>query len=185
MDTLYKDNTEGGIRLLDIKSFDSALKLKWLKFLREKCQNPLHTLMSRNLNNLNNINWQINISPKYLNSFLSSYKDGFVKNIVNIWINSNHKSFNTQTSGEELRNQCLWLNSYIRVLNKPIFYKEFVSKQILKIKDIMKSRNDFFTYAELCTKYNYRFQIMQYNSLLSAIPWKKNELKNMLNHLQN
>ena len=39
IDTLYKDYKEGGIRLLDIKSFDSALKLKWLKFLREKCQN--------------------------------------------------------------------------------------------------------------------------------------------------
>ena len=110
--------------------------------------------MSRNLNNLNDINWQINISPKYLNSVLSSYKDGFVKNIVNIWIHSNHKSINTQTSGEELRNQCLWLNSYIVVLNKPIFYKEFVSKQILKIKDIMKSRNDFLAYAKLCAKYN-------------------------------
>ena len=34
----------------------------------------------------------------------------------------------------------------------------------------MKSKNDFLTYAELCTKYNYQFQIMQYNSLLSAIP---------------
>ena len=124
IDTLYKNYKGGGIRFLDIKSFDSALKLKWLKFLREKCQNPLHTLMSRNLNNLNNINWQINTSPKYLNSVLSAYKDGFVKNIVNIWINSNHKSINTQTSGEELRNQCLWLNSYISVLNKLIFYQK-------------------------------------------------------------
>ena len=97
MDTLFKDYKEGGIRLLNIKSFDSALKLKWLKFLCEKCQNPLHTVMSRNLNNLNNMNWQINISPKHLNSVLSSYKDGFVKNIVNIWIHSNHKSINTQT----------------------------------------------------------------------------------------
>ena len=85
MDTLYKDYKEGGIRLLDIKYFDLALKLKWLKFLREKYQNPLHRLMSRNLNKLNNINWQINISPKHLNSVLSSYKDGFVKKILSIY----------------------------------------------------------------------------------------------------
>ena len=37
----------------------------------------------------------------------------------------------------------------------------------------MNSRNDFLSYAELCAKYNYRFQIMQYNSLLPAITWKK------------
>ena len=30
-----------------------------------------------------------------------------------------------------------------------------------------------FTYAELCAKYNHRFKIMQYNSFLPAIPWKK------------
>ena len=56
MDTLFKDYKEGGNGLLDLKSFDTALQLKWIKLLREKCRNPLHTLMSRNLNNLNDMN---------------------------------------------------------------------------------------------------------------------------------
>ena len=36
METLYKDLNEGGIKLLDLKTFDTALKMKWIKFLIEK-----------------------------------------------------------------------------------------------------------------------------------------------------
>ena len=44
---------------------------------------------------------------------------------------------------------------------------------ILAVKDIMKNTTIFYTYHELCDRYNYSFNVMEYNSLLSAIPWKR------------
>ena len=43
----------------------------------------------------------------------------------------------------------------------------------MAVKDIMKDTNIFYTYHELCDRYNYSLGIMEYNSLLSAIPWKR------------
>ena len=39
LETLCKDLNEGGTKLLDIRSFDVALKMKWIKFLIEKDSN--------------------------------------------------------------------------------------------------------------------------------------------------
>ena len=43
----------------------------------------------------------------------------------------------------------------------------------LAVKDIMKDTTIFDTYHELADRYNYSFNVMEYNSLLSAIPWKR------------
>ena len=51
-----------------------------------------------------------------------------------------------------------------------------VSKHISNVSDLMKSRNTFFSYADVCDKCNCQFNIMDDNSLMSAIPWK-NRLK--------
>ena len=43
-------------------------------------------------------------------------------------------------------------------------------KGIVRLQDIMKNNCVFLT---LCTKFDCVFNIMEYNSLLSAIPWKR------------
>ena len=46
-------------------------------------------------------------------------------------------------------------------------------KGIVNLQDIMKNNSVFLTYRELCVKFDCVFNIMEYNSLLSAIPWKR------------
>ena len=36
----------------------------------------------------------------------------------------------------------------------------------------MKTDKSFYTYTELCNKYGCNINVMQFNSVLSAIPWK-------------
>ena len=64
METLYKDYDEGEIRLLHIKSFDAALKLKWINYFHRENRNVLHILMSRNLQRISDIKWQTNICQR-------------------------------------------------------------------------------------------------------------------------
>ena len=56
-------------------------------------------------------------------------------------------------------------------------------KGMVRLQDIMKNNCVFLTYRELCTKSDCVFNIMEYNSLLSAIPWTRtlaNQLKQYL-----
>ena len=46
-------------------------------------------------------------------------------------------------------------------------------KGIAKLQDIMKNNCVFLTYRELCVKFDCVFNIMEFNSLLSAIPWER------------
>ena len=46
-------------------------------------------------------------------------------------------------------------------------------KGIVKLQDIMKNIYVFLTYRDLSLKFDCVFNIMEYNSLLSAIPWKR------------
>ena len=59
----------------------------------------------------------------------------------------NFKNITNQSNVEELKNQCLWLNSHIRVGNKPIFYEDMVDNDIIYIKDLMKTDKSFNTYT--------------------------------------
>ena len=43
---------------------------------------------------------------------------------------------------------------------------------MIYIKDLMKTDKSFLTYTELCNKYGCTINVMQSNSVLSAIPWK-------------
>ena len=121
------------------------------------------------------MNWQINISPKDIKYVLNSCKK-FFETILKAWVEINYKQITPLTDVNELMHQCIWFNSHIRVQNKPIFYKHMVSKHFLNVSDLMKYRNTFFSYAEVCDKYNCQFNIMDYSSLISAIPLK-NRLK--------
>ena len=103
----------------------------------------------------------------------SGFKAGiFVCNIIRSWAEVNFKNITNQSNVEELKNQCLWLNSHIRVGNEPIFYDDMVDNDITYIKDLMKTDKSLFTYTELCNKYGCNINAMQFNSVLSAIPWK-------------
>ena len=47
-----------------------------------------------------------------------------------------------------------------------------VDNDIIYIKYLMKMDKSFYTYTELCNKYGCNINVMQFNSVLSAIPWK-------------
>ena len=46
-DTLFKSFENGGINLLDLRSFDKALKIKWIKYIIDEAGNSLSILMSK------------------------------------------------------------------------------------------------------------------------------------------
>ena len=170
-DTLFKSFENSGINLLDLRSFDKALKIKWIKYITDKAENSLSILMSKDITKLKDIIWKGNISYSDIKK-VTSIKNVFLGSVLGAWTTVKYEKL-TSPKKEVLLKQCLWLNSYIRVQNKPVFYKTMFEKGIVNLQDIMKNNCVFLTYRELCVKFDCVFNIMEYNSLLSAIPWKR------------
>ena len=170
-DTLFKSFENGGINLLDLRSFDKALKIKWIKYITDKAENSLSILMSKDITKLKYIIWKGNISYSDIKK-VTSIKNVLLGSVLEAWTTVKYEKL-TSPKKEVLLKQCLWLNSYIRVQNKPVLYKTMFEKGIVNLQYTMKNKCVFHTYRELCVKFDCVFNIMEYNSLLSAIPWKR------------
>ena len=76
---------------------------------------------------------------------------------------------------KDIRNEFLWLNPYIKVGRKSIFYQHWYTKGIKFICDILNAQGgDFIGTEELQEKINLQIYSLEYYSMRSAISgeWK-------------
>ena len=122
---------------MDLRSFDKALKIKWIKYITDKAENSLSILMSKDITKLKDIIWKGNFSYSDIKK-VTSIKNVFFGSVLEAWTTVKYEKL-TSPKKEVLLKQCLWLNSYIRVQNKPVFYKTMFEKGIVNLQDIMKN----------------------------------------------
>ncbi len=69
-------------------------------------------------------------------------------------------------------NECLWLNSWVKISNKIIYheYKKWYNAGIIQVGDIIDSSGNFLSEKEIANKFNLHVNTMKYNSLKDAIP---------------
>ena len=67
------------------------------------------------------------------------------------------------------------LNKYRKVNKTEIKWNPWIEKNILIIHDIVNSQGSFLTTEEIRQQYNFKCDILQYNSLKDAIPkiWRE------------
>ena len=145
--------------------------MKWIKYMIQKPDTPLGVMMLKNIEKYKETLWHANMTVKD-SKIIFQFSNTFVKNIMKAYYELTFNDLKDAIKPELLR-QPLWLNTHICVQRKIIFYKTMFERGILAVKDIMKNTTIFYTYHELCDRYNYSFNVMEYNSLLSAIPWKR------------
>ena len=71
-------------------------------------------------------------------------------------------------------NEYLWNNHFIRINNRPVFYKFMYIKNVFYVKDLFDENNRLLTYKKFQDKFDLRCYFTTYFGLLSAIPnhWK-------------
>ena len=75
----------------------------------------------------------------------------FLKELLEIWTEVHF----IQSNGLEenyIKNQLIWYNSCIRVENKPIYYKNWATNGIIKIKDLLDNENDILDFEKFQKK---------------------------------
>ena len=83
------------------------------------------------------------------------------------WSNINYED--NISSKEQLLSQYLWLNSLIRVNNKPIHYTAWSSQGIQNIGHLMENETRFLSFSEFKERYNVKTNFLSFCGVISAI----------------
>ena len=159
---LVKEYEEGGLKMINIDAFISALKITWIRRLimdGGKWANIIHTY----------------ISSKELINFGDSYILNQLTNMTNpFWLDV-LKSLLTFTKLKEPNNidnilqTPVFYNENIRIGRKPIFYQTCCNKGITFVNDFVKDNGEFYSENEFKNIYGIKTNFIQYNGLINCI----------------
>ena len=167
---LKKSKEVGGIKIIDLYVKDVSTKISWIKRIH---QNSFMCKIAENyiphLSTLNEKLWACNINEKDIRAIT---KESFYRDVWLAWSKINHKS---PSNLEEILNETLWLNSFIRVNDGPVVYKNCIEKDLLYIKNLLNDNGEIMNYNEFVDKYGNIMNYVLFYGLLSAIPaeWKQ------------
>ena len=143
--------------MLDIQIFNRALKAKWIQ---------------NYLDSSNKGKWKLFLDfvlAKYNANLLISGNDAasleiddpFTKELIEIWSCLN---FEKQPS-----NILVWYNSFVRIDNKPIYYKNWYKAGINFQNDLLDENFHFLTFGAFKEKFSVKTNFLQYQSVVSTV----------------
>ena len=131
LETLCKKKVQGGLRLVDIAAKQKALQISWI--FKTQQDQFLNSCMLRELNTaLDHGIWQCNLNKKDCINMFGA--DALWSRILSSWCELH---FCVPTSVNEILHQSLWANSPIRINDKPIIWKHWIDKNIMRISDFL------------------------------------------------
>ncbi len=117
-DILIGKREQGGLKLCDLKMKDRALKIQWIKRIRNK-NSSLSNLAYYFLPKMGEYIWKCNLNPYDVDKILPI--NTFWRDVLKAW---GHYNFTYPLEKENICNNIIWYNSHILIDNKPIFYKK-------------------------------------------------------------
>ena len=87
-------------------------------------------------------------------------------NILTVWQSLHSK---VPLSANEIKEEILRNNRFIKIGGKTVFHKAWVSKGILRIKDILNAHDNFLSFQDLKDTLDVLGTFLDYGGLLAAI----------------
>ena len=161
-----------GLKLVDLKSKDLAIKAAWP--IRWKDRKPeelkwIYTALPIKDERI----WETNCKEKATQSYVERNS---LSTIVSIWKAWSKITYKYPEEKDEILDSVLWGNSQILRQNRPIFDQRLLHSKINKIIDIYDTdKKCFYHYDKICNMYsNTTLTFLLYCSIIAAIPnmWK-------------
>ena len=172
--TLFLPLNEGGIKMPHLPSFNYSIKLSWLKrLLQTENTQAWKSLFLCNMPLKDDVFWKCNLSKDDLGIFAGTMTSEFWKEVLEAFCIFNFKA---DLTDYDVKTQVIWFNSFIKVQDKVVFFKDCYEAGIIFISDILNDDGLLMTYEQLKTKFNHlRLSRLAYYGLVSAIPriWKQ------------
>ena len=153
---------QGGLKLVDLKAKDKALKATWPQILLDEKDYSV-MVYSVLCPELHELIWKVYLRPEHVKLF--NISNQFWSDVLAAWCEYNY------WHNFQIDNQIIWYNSRILVENKPILWKKLLRNGLIYIYQLFRD-GKYKSFHQLNTEYG--ISIMQYNSLTMALPvdWK-------------
>jgi len=161
-EVLIQNIENGGLKMPYIDAM-TALKLTWINRLLNDRNN--FSLVAQAVTGISD--FQIFFTKKLDLKYIDQDIPIFYKQLLGYWFAFHGTD---PSSINEILNESLWENRRILVGGKPLLYPKWKTNGIQIIYDVINSRGEILSWKEIQRKVKARIDIMQYNSLISAIP---------------
>ena len=166
--TMISDYSEGGLRMIDLISFNKALKSTWAKKYLDPENHGKWKLF---------LDWQLqqyggpvvsrgNLNRHDLSKFINS-TDAFTTEILQLWSEISYEA--NVNSTDHFLSLPLWHNSLIQIDNRPVYYKSWSCKGIQNVTDLLKDPTTFLSPHELQERYNVKTNFLVLHGLKSSL----------------
>ena len=166
---MINEYENGGLKMLDIDSFNKALKTMWiLKYLDKSNKGKWKLLFDYYLQNYGGkLAFDSNLNKR--DRKIVKIKDDFIKEVFDIWADLQYQ--NVTESFDDFLEQNLWNNSLIRIDDIPVCFQEWIKQGIGKVKDLTKQDNveKFLSHLEFKTMYEIDTSFPSYFGLISCL----------------
>ena len=160
--TLQSNINNGGVKLVNFKRKDKALKVSWIAYLQHDtalaalAYNFLCPIMKENI-------WRCNLNTKDVDAVVT--RNGFWKDVLKNWSELNFKE---TVESEQMLAQIIWFNSHIKINGKVYLNSRACKNDLLYISQLVDPKGNFLSSQEIKIMFN--LDIMSYNLIKSAIP---------------
>ena len=160
---------KGGLKMIDLCTFNKSLKTTWVKKYLDTTNNGkwklLFDMELKKYDCQGFFRCNLNVSDT---KEMIKVSDPFLEEILEYWAEINFE--NQIISRINFQEQALWLNSLIRINNKPILFKDWLKKGVTKVKHLQTSKNNsFLSFSAFASKYNLKLRPLDFCGLLSAV----------------
>ena len=163
--TLQAPKSQGGLQLIDLKIKEAALKISWIQILRDDQETAeiAYASMGKIVYSLKENIWRCNMHVQDLKYLGNNNK--FWNDVLKHWARLNYDS-------TTCARQVIWMNSYIRIQNKPVAWTACIRRGLIWIHQLFQ---DGELIKEDEAKCRYGLNFMQLDALQNAIPtqWKR------------
>ena len=164
---MINDYERGGLKMLDLKTFNKALKISWLqKYFDPKNKSKRKLFLEKDVERKG--------GRLVFSGFLKKedivhldFENPFYKEVLEAWFELSHQAAKTNEVIDTSSHQ-IWLNSEIRIDKKPVFYSTWADKGVNNIKHIMDENNKFLSFQKFTEKYNIQTDFLRYYGIVNA-----------------
>ena len=169
--TVIKEYNEGGLRMINIRNFISALKSSWIRKMHyNKDITNMITDLYPELPSLPRFG--VEFSKKLHSTIKNPFWKDVVKHFIKIQEHLKPSDMN------ELMSDHIFYNSNILRNHQPIFLKEWADNDIIYIHQLHNDEGRFLSFDEFRTKYNnLQTNFLVYQGTINAIRRYKNTIQ--------
>ena len=165
---MINDYSNGGLKMIDLFSFNKSLKTIWIKKYLDKTNlGKWKLFFERELGRYGGEAVFLgNLNKTDIKHYFSS-TNIFINEILMIWSEVNYTD--NISSLQHYQSQPLWNNSLIRIDSKPIYFREWLANGISTIRSLMKDANKPLSYEEFQNKYGLKACPLAFGGIIATL----------------